>query len=129
MKGNLKAQINQSCLFPAYGTFNTFYTSIILINQIIIAFLVPGKLAFLENYSEEPMFFIVYDLFCDVLFFIDIIIKFFTPIFSESRLITDKRQIVKKYLKSWFFIDLIICLPLSYLKWRSFHYGERNDSE
>ena len=64
---------------------------------------------------------VVYDEFCDLLFFIDILIKFNTAIYSESRLVTDRKTIAKAYLQSWFFVDLILCFPLSYLKYRSFN--------
>jgi hypothetical protein len=129
LKGNLKAQAKQGNLFPSYGPINTTYTILILLNQVVISFLVPIKLAFLDQKASEPWSLIGYDLFCDVLFFMAICITFITPIFAESRLITDKKTIASKYLRSWFFIDLIICIPLSYLKWRSKMYMEPSDND
>jgi len=65
---------------------------------------------------EEDWAFVYYDIFLDILFFIDILIRFNTPIYLEGRLITDRKIIVVAYLKSWFFLDLLACLPMSFLR-------------
>ena len=93
---------------------NLIYTSIIMVNQIVISFLVPFKLTFWEK--TEPYAWVYYDLFLDVLFFADILIRFNTPIYSSGRFITDRKHIAKTYLKTWFVLDLLACLPLSYLR-------------
>ena len=79
--------------------------------------LIPFKLAFMEE--SEGWGLVYYDIFLDLLFFIDILIRFNTPIYSKGRLITDRKQIATTYLKTWFFLDLICCLPMSYFRKRS----------
>ena len=56
VKGDLKAAISSKGLFPTFGRVNTVYTIIITVSQIIIAFLIPFKLTFMEY--EEPMFYV-----------------------------------------------------------------------
>lgn len=117
VKGDLKAQVASTGLFPTFGRVNLIYTTIILINQIIISFLIPIKLTFMEY--NEPFIYVVYDLLVDVLFLSDIIIRFNTPIYLEGRLITDRKVIIKAYLRSWFILDLLACFPFSVFRWLS----------
>jgi hypothetical protein len=90
--------------------YNFFFT----IHKLIIAFYIPFKAAF----EGEPTWSSVYfDFYLDLVFFLDIIITFNMPLYDQkSRLITDRKVISIKYLRTWFMIDLVICWPLSY--WR-----------
>ena len=56
--------------------------------------------------------FIFYTI-CDTFFLIDLILTFFTSVNDEKKVyeITDKKVIAKKYLKGWFWVDLISILP------------------
>ena len=111
MKGDLKAQVASTGLFPTFGRVNLIYTTIILVNQVIISFLIPFKLTFMEY--GESWGYVIYDLLVDALFLSDIIIRFNTPIYLEGRLITDRKIIIKAYLRSWFILDLLACFPFS----------------
>ena len=119
-KGNIQTQIASTGLFPTFGRVNLVYTSVILVNQIIISFLIPFKLTFLE-YSEEWAY-VYYDTFLDFLFLIDILVRFNMPIYLEGRLITDRKVIAKTYVRSWFVWDLLALLPFSYLRKNSEHW-------
>ena len=48
------------------------------------------------------------------MFLIDIILTFFTSVTDDKQVyeITDKWEIAKKYLKGWFWIDVLSILPL-----------------
>ena len=93
------------------------YTILILVNQVLIAYLVPFKLTFMI--SGEEWFYVYYDIALDFLFFADILIRFNTPIYLEGRYVTNRKQIALTYLKTWFILDLLCCLPLSYLRKQS----------
>ena len=48
----------------------------------------------------------------DVLFFIDIILTFKAAILTDDYLlIDDKKQIASIYLKGWFTVDVLSCIP------------------
>lgn len=55
----------------------------------------------------------VFYTICDTFFLIDLILTFFTSVNDEKKVyeITDKKVIAKKYLKGWFWVDLISILP------------------
>jgi hypothetical protein len=97
----------------------TFYTSL----------LVPYHAAF-KSKSLDDVPLLVIDSIVDVIFFIDIILNFHTTyvhtsmrysliyflyfllLLKESgEVISDPKRIRKTYLKSWFVIDLLACLP------------------
>lgn len=73
----------------------------------------PFRVCFLDDYSES---FFYYELVMQIFFGIDIVITFFTAFHNENDvLVTSKIEIALNYLRSWFVIDLIACLPLSYV--------------
>ena len=99
----------------------TFYTSL----------LVPYHAAF-KSKSLDDVPLLVVDSVVDVIFFIDIILNFHTTYVHTSKtsdsmhrpistfcfpreesgeVISDPKRIRKTYLKSWFVIDLLACLP------------------
>ena len=120
MKGNIKTQVAQTGLFPTFGKINLIYTIIILLNQIVISFLIPFKVTFMLK--TEDWAYVYYDLFVDFIFFIDIIIKFNTPIYKQGRLMTDRKQIALLYVKTWFILDFLALIPFSFLRKNSEHW-------
>lgn len=59
---------------------------------------------------------IVFDYIFDTIFFIDIILSFFAAyVDNEDIVVKNRKKIVINYLKTWFIIDLVSVLPISYL--------------
>ena len=59
---------------------------------------------------------IVFDYIFDTIFFIDIILSFFAAyVDNEDIVVKNRKTIVINYLKTWFIIDLVSVLPVSYL--------------
>jgi CRP-like cAMP-binding protein len=50
-----------------------------------------------------------------LLFGIDIVLTFFTSIVVEGQEITSRKEIARRYLTSWFIVDLISALPLDFI--------------
>ena len=50
----------------------------------------------------------------DSFFFIDIILTFFTSVNDKHRVyqITDRSVIARKYLRGWFFVDVLSIMPI-----------------
>ena len=84
------------------------------------------------GFEEKPWFYVViYEWFMDIVFLIDMIRIFTTPIFNESgKMITNRKLIAKAYIYSWFIFDLWSFYPLAYLRYNSnYDEGGRNDVE
>lgn len=126
MKGNLNAEVVKEGLFPLIGPVNFTYTVIILIFQMITAFIFPFRLAFLPE--KEFWSFVILDFVTDFVFLCNMIITFFMPVFEDSTLITKKKQIAKKYLTGWFWIDLYCLLPLSMFRMLSMKNPRNKDN-
>ena len=69
------------------------------------AIYLPIRMSFIE---DLPFEFLVIEYILDMIFFIDIFVNFTTAYYDfEHKLITDRKKIAKKYLKSWFIIDAL----------------------
>ena len=48
----------------------------------------------------------------DVLFLIDALLTFFAAVLTEDyNIIDDKKEIACMYIKGWFFVDILSCIP------------------
>jgi len=53
---------------------------------------------------------------CDAIFLLDVVLNFFTGYIEQSGVMqTNLRLIGKRYLKTWFLLDLVSSLPLDYI--------------
>ena len=72
---------------------------------ITTAVYVPYRLAFLNS---VPFSVFIIELIVDFIFLFDIIINFFLAFVDDNNeLILDRKIIIKRYLKSWFLIDVV----------------------
>ncbi|CAF0853279.1 unnamed protein product [Rotaria sordida] len=95
-----------------YCTFKTVWDWVILLLTFYTSLLVPYHAAF-RSKSLDDVPLLVVDSIVDVIFFIDIILNFHTTYVhtKSGEVISDPKRIRKTYLKSWFIIDLLACLP------------------
>jgi hyperpolarization activated cyclic nucleotide-gated potassium channel 2 len=75
------------------------------------AFVVPYKISFID---DDPMGLKLFDYLVDILFAFDIFVNFITAYDDVERGIPvrNPRMIASNYLKSWFIMDLLACLPI-----------------
>ena len=86
--------------------------------DLLIAFLIlysaiitPYEIAFSDN-SKVSWF----EVLIDILLGIDIVLTFFSAYTDdEENLVKNHKKIIKKYLKSWFIVDIISVLAVSYI--------------
>lgn len=117
-----------------YCAFKAIWDWIILCLTFYTAIMVPYNVAF-KNKTSEDVSLLVVDSIVDVIFFIDIVLNFHTTfvgaggevvsdpkvrsstsnnnfVFKIGIKITFILQVIRmNYLKSWFIIDLLSCLP------------------
>lgn len=73
--------------------------------------MVPYNVAF-KNKTSEDVSLLVVDSIVDVIFFIDIVLNFHTTFVGPGgEVVSDPKVIRMNYLRSWFIIDLLSCLP------------------
>ena len=94
-----------------YSAFKATWDWIILVLTFYTAVMVPFNVAF-RNKTMDDVPLLVADSIVDVVFFIDIILNFHTTFVGPGgEVVSDPKIIRMNYLKSWFVIDLLSCLP------------------
>ncbi|KAL7449679.1 hypothetical protein ACHAWC_001720, partial [Mediolabrus comicus] len=84
----------------------------------ILSFYIPYRVCFYweqESYDEESI--LIFESVIDCIFALDIILNFLTTYTDEktSMIVTSPRRIAWKYLRGFFFIDLIATVPFGYI--------------
>lgn len=86
----------------------------------VLAFWIPYRVCFYWNDEDEgdetsPVF--VFEMLVDAVFAIDIFLNFFTAYVDSTTtlVVTSPRLIAIKYIRSYFFVDLIATVPLGYI--------------
>ncbi|XP_070577812.1 voltage-gated delayed rectifier potassium channel KCNH1-like isoform X2 [Ptychodera flava] len=94
-----------------YCTFKAIWDWVILVLTFYTAVAVPFNVAF-NTKSMEDYAIIVVDGIVDIVFFIDVILNFHTTFVGPGgEVVSDPKIIRMNYLKTWFVIDLLSCLP------------------
>ena len=79
-----------------------------LLLMLYTAFIMPFVLAYLDE--DGPWLYV--EPIVDSLFFIDILVTFNSAYYNASGdLVTSRKLICLTYLKSWFLLDLVACIP------------------
>ncbi|KAL1769912.1 potassium voltage-gated channel subfamily H member 1 isoform X2 [Sigmodon hispidus] len=93
-----------------YCVFKTTWDWIILILTFYTAILVPYNVSFKTR--QNNVAWLVVDSIVDVIFLVDIVLNFHTTFVGPAgEVISDPKLIRMNYLKTWFVIDLLSCLP------------------
>jgi hypothetical protein len=78
---------------------------------------VPYRTAFIEN--EDPRMEVIskIDFLIDIMYILDFCINFLIAYEDRDKKIeTRLRFIAINYIKTWFFMDLVSCIPVQYLE-------------
>ena len=94
-----------------YSAFKTIWDWMILVLTFYTSVMVPYNAAFRsKTIADIPL--LVVDSVVDVVFFVDIVLNFHTTFVGPSgEIVSDPKIIRMNYLKSWFVVDLLSCLP------------------
>ncbi|KAI5615863.1 potassium voltage-gated channel subfamily H member 1 isoform X2, partial [Silurus asotus] len=93
-----------------YCTFKTTWDWVILILTFYTAIMVPYNVSF--KTKQNNVAWLVIDSVVDVIFLVDIVLNFHTTFVGPAgEVISDPKLISMNYLKTWFVIDLLSCLP------------------
>ena len=87
----------------------TIWNSLISLVLLYVTFVMTFELSFIE---DSPLFFTISEYVTTFFFGLDIVFNF-NKVFinDEERVVTSRKLIAKKYLKSWFALDLVSFFP------------------
>ncbi|OMJ72010.1 hypothetical protein SteCoe_29654 [Stentor coeruleus] len=101
-----------SFMFHPNNKFREAWNGMISMLLLYTATIMPLSMAFFESDSQDQWYYL--DLILDVLFFCDILVTLNTAYFDQCGVLISKRStIFWKYFKSWFWIDLVSCIPFN----------------
>ncbi|OMJ95952.1 hypothetical protein SteCoe_505 [Stentor coeruleus] len=104
-----KSSDNKKFLFFPGSKAKIFWEIFMSAAYLYVSIFIPLGLTFDELSSGIWMKLI---LVTDVIFFMDLILTFNTALVLKNReIITERKDIALRYLKSWFALDLISCFP------------------
>ncbi|OMJ95209.1 hypothetical protein SteCoe_1414 [Stentor coeruleus] len=99
-------------MFHPKDRFREFWNALISTLLLYTATIMPLSMAFFESEVQDVWY--VLDLMLDILFFCDILVTLNSAYFDKNgHLVTKRSTIFWKYFKSWFWIDLVSCIPFN----------------
>ena len=104
----------KSCLFHPNSNFHVAWDALQVVALLFTAIFVPLRIA-LEIELEPDTFQFWGDVLIDSVFVTDIFINFRTAYYEDAVVVTQPRRIACNYMHGWFAIDVVSCLPVSYL--------------
>ena len=94
------------------ATFKGVWDLVCLVFIIYQSILIPFRLCFEVDASGALFYF---ETIIDVSFMIDIIVNFNTGFYKKGYLVMKRKEIIKNYMKTWFFLDLLASFPYSWI--------------
>lgn len=80
-----------------------------------VAVLIPYRIGFSHD-TEPGDFGFILDVFIDMFFIVDIYLNFRTAVWNQHGTLTyEPKGIAMHYLKGWFIVDVLGCLPINYV--------------
>lgn len=89
-----------------------YWKNWMLVNIMYTVLMVPGQISF---HSEPGAFLLTLSWIANVSFIIDTVLHFFTAVPMESGLVTDRGFISRRYIFTWFLLDVVSCFPVTTL--------------
>lgn len=77
----------------------------------------PFKTAFVEINDGDVWFYI--EVINDIVFMADVFVNLVSGYYDDDgKLVTSSNKIFIKYLKGWFLIDVVSCIPVSFFEYK-----------
>jgi len=100
------------------GAIRVSWDILILLLIVYDLIILPIKIAFDDQLKEQndPPFFSQLDKVQTAFFFIDIGVSFHTSYYKAGTLVKSHKRIAKRYLKGWFWLDLVTAFPFFWIE-------------
>eukprot|EP01029_Cantina_marsupialis_P032074 TRINITY_DN94_c0_g2_i2.p1 TRINITY_DN94_c0_g2~~TRINITY_DN94_c0_g2_i2.p1 ORF type:complete len:727 (-),score=210.67 TRINITY_DN94_c0_g2_i2:493-2673(-) len=95
--------------------FMQYWDMITLTTLGLVAFFTPLEVALFNEPDDQPMALLILNRCFDVVFWMDLFVNFFLAYEENGRKITSRKKIAKRYLKFWFWVDFLSCIPFDLL--------------
>jgi hypothetical protein len=110
-----EGRMQQSSVFDHTQSWRWYWTNLLLLCAIYSTTIIPYCTAFPVPYAESTTYFAI-DAFMYITFALEVVINFnldFVDIEGET--IKDRKQVILRYLKGEFLLDVLQALPCSFM--------------
>ena len=99
-------------IFDPSGRYRTYWELFIFMMALLCAIFFPIQIGFNLQESANLTFYLDYLL--DGIFFVDVMVNFNTAFLDKSTnlFVYDHKKIAARYLRLWFWIDIVSCVPI-----------------
>ena len=99
------------------GKLLLFWSPIVIILLIYTTTLMPFMLVFYDVADEWSDPWYIFQNIVDILFWTDLLINMFSTYYDEEgSLVKDRKTVILNYIKTWFLIDLLACIPFDVIE-------------
>ena len=96
--------------------FRLFWNIIVLILLLYTGIFTPYRTAFVEN-DDPDSFLFKFEIFIDSMYCLDLFMNFLMAYEDQDKKIEVRwKKIAANYLRTWFFLDFISCIPYQYFE-------------
>ena len=107
-----ETEIGDKWLLSPKTNYFRAWSFILMTILIYTALAVPYRLSFTSDNDSD---WLIVDTIIDVFFFIDILVTFNSSYYDQDmKLVINRKVIVMNYLKTWFLIDVVSCIPFQF---------------
>ena len=92
--------------------FKIYWEVYLLIMTVAVTIVAPLMVVF--QLAMTPLL-LAFDILVTITFALDIVIQFNTGFMVRQEMVTDRKVIARRYLKGWFFLDLLATLPFTWV--------------
>lgn len=105
----------RSCFLTPDSMFRMRWDLVQVFVLCLMAMVVPLRVGFAVIDQRDPKWWFGVDVVLDLYFTTDILINCRTAYREEdNKIVAEPRQVCMHYLRTWFLIDVIACLPINY---------------
>eukprot|EP01083_Nonionella_stella_P029364 80845_1 len=119
-------QLSKSLILHPVGPFRCIWDMFVMVLLIYTSIEIPFTMSFGQTNTASYV-----SVSVDCFLLIDIFFNFHTAYFDKYdrlRLVTNKTYIFKKYLRTWFFLDFVTCIPFQLIFDMAQVQGTQKDS-
>ena len=110
-------QLRESTMIDPHSTFRARWDFMQALLIMYIAFYVPYRLGFQDTVKLWSSVFFL-DLAIDMYFIADLALNFWTAVITlDGDILHTPKDVANHYLRGWFTVDFLSCLPVSYFQY------------
>ncbi|MDC0510887.1 ion transporter [bacterium] len=116
IKQKMRISDSRRCFFDSSSAFRARWDIVQVVLLIYTAVVVPFRLGFDDGKADPTSPFFIFETFIDVFFIVDIGLNFRTSYYdSEGILVISYNTIAGHYLRTWFIVDVVSCIPFQWI--------------